>query len=42
MRYHLGTLKYGASLEGLFKSEAFIEDCKGSLETKVQEGGLEP
>ena len=33
---------WGVSLEGLFKSEISLEDCKGCLEPKVQEGGLEP
>ena len=34
--------KCGVSLEGLFKSEVSLEACKGCLEPKVQEGGLEP
>ena len=41
MRYHLGILKCGVSLEVLFKSEVSLEACKGCLEPKVQEGGLE-
>ena len=40
--YHLGILKCGVSLEGLFKSEVSLKVCKGCLEPKVQEGGLEP
>ena len=40
--YHLEILKCGVSLEGLFKSEVSLEVCKGCLEPKVQEGGLEP
>ena len=35
-------LKYGVSLERLFKSGVSFEDCKGCLEPKVQEAGLEP
>ena len=42
MRYHLGILKYRVSLEGLFKSGVFLENCKGCLKPKVQESGLEP
>nr|CAN65084.1 hypothetical protein VITISV_033497 [Vitis vinifera] len=42
VRYHLGILKCGVSLERLFKSGVSFEDCKGCLERKVQEGGLEP
>ena len=42
VRYHLGILKFGVSLEGLFKSEISLEVCKGCLEPKVQEGGFEP
>ena len=34
MRYHLGILKCGVSLERLFKSEVSLEDCKGCLEPK--------
>ena len=34
--------KYEVSLERLFKSEVSLEDYKGCLEPKVQEGGLEP
>ena len=30
------------SLEKLFKSGISLEKCKGCLETKVQEGELEP
>ena len=32
----------GVSFEGLFKSEIFLENCKGCLEPKVQEGELKP
>ena len=42
MKYHLGILKCGVSLKRLFKSEVSFEKCKGYLEPKVQEGGLEP
>ena len=42
VRYHLGILKCGVSLEGLLKSEISLEDYKGCLKPKVQEGGLEP
>ena len=35
-------LKCGVSLERLFKSGVSLEDCKGFLEPKVQEDGLEP
>ena len=35
-------LKCGVSLEKLFKSEISFENCKGCLEPKVQEDGLEP
>ena len=42
VRYPLGILKCGVSLERLFKSGVSLEDCKGCLEPKVQEGGLEP
>ena len=34
-------LKCEVSLERLFKSEISLENCKGYLELKVQEGGLE-
>ena len=47
MRYFIckslrGSLKYGVSLEGLFKSGIALQKCKGCLEPKVQEGELEP
>ena len=42
VRYHLKILKCGVSLEGLFKSKISLEDFKGYLEPKVQDGGLEP
>ena len=42
VRYHLGILKCRVSLEGLFKSKVSLEVCKGCLEPKVQDGGLEP
>ena len=35
-------LKCRVSLERLFKSGVSLEDCKGCLEPKVQEDGLEP
>ena len=34
--------KCEVSLEGLFKNEVSLEDYKGCLELKVQEGGLKP
>ena len=42
MRDHLEILEFGVSLKGLFKSGISFEKCKGCLEPKVQEGGLEP
>ena len=42
VRYHLGILKYGVSLERLFKSDVSLKDGKGCLEPKVQDDGLEP
>ena len=42
VRYHLGIRKCGVSLKGLFKSGVSLENCKGFLEPKVQEDGLEP
>ena len=42
VRYHLGILKCGLSLEGLFKSGVSLEKCKGCLEPKFQDGGFEP
>ena len=41
MRHHLGILKCGVSLEGLFKSGISLKNCKGCLKPKIQEGGLE-
>ena len=41
MRYHLEIVKCGVSLERLFKSGVFLEDCKECLELKVQEGRVE-
>ena len=41
VRYYLRIFKCGVSLEGLFKSGVSLEDCKGYLEPKVQDGGLE-
>ena len=41
VRYPLGILKCGVSLERLFKSGVSLEDGKGCLEPKVQNGGLE-
>ena len=38
VRYPLGILKCGVSLEGLFKSEVSLGDYKRCLELKVQEG----
>ena len=40
--FEMKIFKYGVSLERLFKSEVSLEDCKGCLETKVQDGRLEP
>ena len=42
VRYHLGILKCGVSLEGLSKRGVSLEKCKGCLEPKVQDGGLKP
>ena len=41
VRYHLRILKCDVSLKGLFKSGVSLENCKGCLEPKVQEGELE-
>ena len=35
-------LKCGISLEGLFKNGIFLEKCKGRLQPKVEDDGLEP
>ena len=39
--FEIKILKCGILLEGLFKSEISLEVCKGCLEPKVQDGGLE-
>ena len=39
MRHHLGILKCGVSLEGLFKSGVSLENCKGCLEPKIHTRG---
>ena len=40
--FKMKILQCGVSLERLFKSGVSLKDCKGCLELKVQEGGLEP
>ena len=42
VRYHLEVLKCEVSLEGLFKSETSLENCKECFEPKVHKGLLKP